>query len=277
MQWLLLSATCTMETTSMTTAALQIDAVPAFRDNYIWLLYRPGTAQAWAIDPGDAAPLLAALRQQHLQLAGVLITHHHSDHDGGVPVLLEHFPRLRVVGGINGQSPYLNERCTDNATLDLLGLEFKVLEVPGHTLDHIAFYSEQADALFCGDTLFAGGCGRLFEGSADQLYKSLLCISQLPGRTRVFCAHEYTLSNLKFARVVEPANHDLAERQRDAENQRQEGKPTVPSTLALELATNPFLRCHEPRIMAAVREQSGDVAPNGPAIFAALRKWKDHF
>lgn len=261
----------------MITTTLQIDAVPAFRDNYIWLLYRPGATEAWAVDPGDASPLLAALRQKHLQLAGVLITHHHADHDGGVPALLEQFPALRVIGGDHGLSPHLNERHANKAMLDILDISFEVLEVPGHTLDHIAFYSKEAETLFCGDTLFAGGCGRLFEGTADQLYNSLSCLSRLPPRTRVFCAHEYTLANLKFARAVDPANEALAARQQSAESQRTRHEPTVPSTLGLELATNPFLRCHEPRIMAAVREQSGNVAPTAPAIFAALRKWKDHF
>lgn len=256
---------------------LLIDPVPAFQDNYIWLLHIPGSTEAWAVDPGDADPLLSALDQRGLQLTGVLITHHHPDHDNGVPALSRRYPGLRVVGGMHGQSKHLNERLPDGDSLLILNSSFRLLEVPGHTLDHIAFYSEQEAALFCGDTLFTGGCGRLFEGTARQLYESLGRLAGLPGSTRVFCAHEYTLSNLRFARTVEPLNQALAERQQHAEACRSRGEPTVPSTLALELATNPFLRCREPRIMAAIREQSGDALVSPPDVFAALRKWKDHF
>jgi len=261
---------------------VHIEAVPAFRDNYIWLLERDG--HAVVVDPGDAIPVLQLLAARQWRLDAILVTHHHADHVGGVGDLVRAHP-ARVYGP--AQSPFadIDVRVREGDTVEVLGTAFSVMEVPGHTLDHIAYLSAALGALFCGDTLFAGGCGRLFEGTAAQMAASLAKIAALPGSTRVYCAHEYTLSNLRFALAVEPDNADLRRRRDQCAALRERGDPTVPSTLDMELATNPFLRCSQPAVMAAAREQraaaggpsAGTLAGDPTAVFAALRAWKDRF
>lgn len=255
----------------------KIEFIPAFNDNYIWCL-SDDKGNAVLVDPGDAEPALAHLKAQQLQLNAVLITHHHPDHVGGLPDLLSACGEVPVYGPEN-HCREINRRVTGGDTVTVLGSQFEVLAVPGHTLDHIAYYTpasgNSAPALFCGDTLFAGGCGRLFEGTPAQMYASLGALSELPGPTRVYCAHEYTLNNLKFARLAEPGNDALARRMDTTVELRAENRATVPSTIALELETNPFLRTHSEELQRTVAET--DQARHGTAIetFAALRAWKD--
>jgi hydroxyacylglutathione hydrolase len=227
---------------------LQIVALPAFNDNYIWLLRHHQYAAV--VDPGDAAPVIAYLQQHQLKLSAILITHHHSDHIDGVASLIQHYaPQVYASG--KEKYTFAHQAVVEGQTLHLdnLQLTLKVLEVPGHTLGHVAYYG--ANCLFCGDTLFAAGCGRLFEGSAEQLYASLQRLAQLPDTTAVYCTHEYTLRNLEFALSLSPNYPPLLQRQATELAKRQSGLPTLPSTIALELATNPFLRCSA--VFAAIR------------------------
>ena len=252
--------------------------VPAFRDNYLWLIHDGRNAAV--VDPGDAAPILAALQEHGLALTAILLTHHHADHIGGVPALLERF-QVPVFGprhdGIAAVTVALGEG--DRVDVPGLDLALRVLDVPGHTLGHIAYVCDGAEPwLFCGDTLFAGGCGRLFEGSPEQMAASLGKLAALPEATRVFCAHEYTLSNLRFACAVEPGNAALRARVVADTATRERGQPTVPSTIGVERATNPFLRYREPEIAAQLRAAGKLQGGESPvAVFAALREWKNTF
>jgi len=253
---------------------VSITPIAAFADNYIWLLQRGD--HAVVVDPGDAAPVLAALQQRQCNLDAIVVTHHHADHVGGVAHLEQAFGAT-VYGP--ARSPYapIGVRLRDGDRATLLGLEFGVFEVPGHTLDHIALFSPELEALFCGDTLFACGCGRLFEGTAEQMHASLDRIGRLPDATRIYCAHEYTSANIRFALAVEPDNVALVRRSQECARLRQQGLPTVPSDLALERATNPFLRCDQATVRAAVIRQRPGTGSELTAIFAALRGWKDGF
>lgn len=247
--------------------------IPAFRDNYIWLL-RKGAA-AVVVDPGDAPPVLEVLAREGLSLAAIVVTHHHADHQGGVSSLLAHFP-CPVFGpaaeSITGLTQPL--RGGETIHIDALDSEFRVLAVPGHTLGHLAYYG--AGCVFCGDTLFGAGCGRLFEGSPAQMLDSLERLAALPDDTAVYCAHEYTEANLRFALAVEPGNRRLQTRVDEVAVTRAKGLSTVPSTIALEKATNPFLRCGEPEVIASAQRSAG--AGSGPlAVFTALREWKNDF
>jgi hydroxyacylglutathione hydrolase len=255
---------------------LNIQPIPAYDDNYIWLL-SDANGQAVVVDPGDAAPVLAALHSQNLTLAGILITHHHFDHVGGLEALREAWHPV-VYGPDNPAIGGIDKRVGSGDKVTVLGIEFDVLEVPGHTLDHIAYFHRgQRSLLFCGDTLFAGGCGRVFEGTAAMMHNSLQRLAALPADTEVYCAHEYTLANLAFARAVEPDNGVLAQRQADAQAKRERDQPTVPSILGEELATNPFLRCDQPALLETLRAQ-GRLEGSAPAeVFATVRGWKDNF
>lgn len=258
---------------------IHIEPIPAFTDNYIWLLVDSDTSQAVVVDPGDAGPVEQALKEQNLQLEGILITHHHMDHIGGINQLLASHGHLPVYGPYSESIPQITHALGEGDNCNILGLNFTVIAVPGHTLDHIALFTDQTPehpALFCGDTLFAGGCGRIFEGDPQMMYTSLLRLAKLPGDTRVFCAHEYTLANLAFAQAVEPDNRALQQRIADCQSKRQDSIPTVPSTIAEEHATNPFLRCHLPEVQQAATQkgyQSGD----NWQVFATVRSWKDNF
>ncbi len=258
---------------------LQVTAVPAFADNYLWLIH--DQRHAAVVDPGDAAPIEAALAAMHLKLAAILLTHHHRDHAGGVADLLKHW-QVPVFGParekIDGISQPLSEG--DTADIPELGLQLSVLDVPGHTAGHIAYVSQTAPGqhwLFCGDTLFAGGCGRLFEGTPAQMTASLAKFEALADDTRVYCAHEYTVSNLRFAVAAEPDNAAVAQRLADAMAMRERGEATVPSTLALEKATNPFLRYREPGIVESLRTEGRLQQDDPVAAFAALREWKNSY
>jgi hydroxyacylglutathione hydrolase len=255
-------------------SALRFRPIPAFQDNYIWLLVRNG--HAVVVDPGDAKPVLGELQRAKLKLRDIVVTHHHSDHVGGVTELADAC-QGRVWGPARETIPRRLVALADGDAVELLGERFTVLDVPGHTLGHIALHAPALGALLCGDTLFAGGCGRLFEGTPRQMFHSLVRLAALPPHTRVYCAHEYTLSNLRFARAVEPHNEALAQRQRDCEAQRARGEPTVPSTIGIERATNPFLRCGEPEVRAAAERHTPGSSADPVATFAALRAWKNEF
>jgi len=250
---------------------ITVTPVRAFTDNYIWVLSQAG--EAVAVDPGDAAPLLHFLEQNRLQLTALLITHHHADHIGGINKLKAAAPGLTVFGpsGISGISHVVTEG--DHVTV--LGQPFEVLAVPGHTLDHIAYTDREH--LFCGDTLFGAGCGRLFEGTPQQMYTSLQKLATLPDSTKVYPAHEYTLSNLRFASAADPGNPAIAQRMRDDSTALANGAPTLPSLIGREKQTNPFLRAHEASLKASAETHSGSQLDNPVAVFAALRAWKNAF
>ena len=258
---------------------LFIEPIRAFSDNYIWLLHDGSSKQACVVDPGEAAPVIEALISRGLSLTAILITHHHPDHVGGVPALVERYDAT-VYGPDSAHFKGVDNVLRDGDRVSVLGQRFDVLTVPGHTLDHIAYFHqtpEQPPVLFAGDTLFAGGCGRLFEGTAEQMHRSLTRLAALPDNTQLFCAHEYTLANLRFALTVEPGNKALQQRLRDAERLRANDLPTLPSTIALEKATNPFLRSTEPQVVAAAGRYLEKDLGDAPAadIFAAVRSWKD--
>jgi hydroxyacylglutathione hydrolase len=253
-----------------------VTPVSAFRDNYIWLITNEDSNNAAVVDPGDAVPVLAALDDLRLKLSAILITHHHADHTGGVRQLLEHaaVPVYGPAGeAIPGRSHALKEG--DRVVLDDLQLTFDVLAVPGHTAGHIAYYGH--GCLFIGDTLFMAGCGRLFEGTATQMHASLQKLLALPDTTRVYCAHEYTLANLRFARAVEPDNTAINARMDRSETLRRQDLPTVPATLAEERQTNPFLRVDQAGVIAAAEKRAGHGLRSDAEVFAILRDWKDRF
>lgn len=249
--------------------------VRAFQDNYIWVIRGNSSTHALLVDPGDAAPVLAALPRMGLSPAAILCTHHHHDHVGGVPELLEHFPGLPVYGPMHEDIEGLTHPLREADEVRALGLHFQVLDIPGHTRGHIAYYGH--DWLFCGDTLFSAGCGRLFEGTAAQMHDSLARLCALPDNTQVYCGHEYTLANLRFALTVEPQNSAALAYRAAAEAKQAAGVPTIPSTMKLERQINPFLRTGEATIRAATENQAGQPLPDSVAVFGALRRWKDNF
>ncbi len=251
-----------------------VEPIPAFDDNYLWLLARGSLAAV--VDPGDAEPVLQRLARRNLDLQAILVTHHHGDHVGGVAALA-HATGARVYGPRGEQIPARDVALGGGDRIEVLGAAFEVLDVPGHTLGHIAYHAPALRALFCGDTLFAAGCGRLFEGTAGQMTASLAKLAALPADTRVYCAHEYTLSNLRFALAVEADNEALRERQRSCVALRERGEPTLPSTIAEELATNPFLRCDAPAVRRVAEARAGQPLPTTEAVFAVIRQWKNVF
>jgi hydroxyacylglutathione hydrolase len=255
---------------------MNLTIIPVLDDNYIWLLAEGN--QAWAVDPGVAVPVLEALRARGLTLAGILVTHHHADHVGGV-AQLRAATGAAVYGPAHEPIPQPYQPLTGGQTFDALGLNWCVLAVPGHTAGHLAYYAQppqQAPILFCGDTLFCAGCGRLFEGTPAQMLASLDVLAELPGTTRVCCAHEYTLSNLRFAAAVEPNNAAVAQHAAWCREQRAQGLPTLPSTLTLERQINPFLRTRESAVITAARAHGAD-SNDAVAVLAALREWKNVF
>jgi hydroxyacylglutathione hydrolase len=265
--------------TDLSRSDLAVLAVPAFKDNYLWLIH--DGVHAAAVDPGDAQPILDALESHNLTLTAILLTHHHADHIGGVPQLLQR-KRVPVFGPRNEAIPAVTEAVAggQRITVPGLGLEMDILDVPGHTRGHIAYVRHTPGErwVFCGDTLFAGGCGRLFEGTPAQMVESLAKLAALPDDTLVYCAHEYTLSNLRFADAVEHGNKALQLRLRDESAKRSAGLPTVPSTIGLEKGTNPFLRYREPAVVEQLIAV-GKLRPGATPVdaFAALREWKNVF
>ncbi|MBT8058807.1 MAG: hydroxyacylglutathione hydrolase [Gammaproteobacteria bacterium] len=251
-----------------------VTAIPAFTDNYIWLVSAGGDECA-VVDPGDAEPVLQVLAREHLTLRHILLTHHHADHTGGVSRLVRE-TSAQVTGPADQRIARVDRTVVEGDTVSLpeLELAFEVIEVPGHTASHIAFFGH--GSLFCGDTLFSVGCGRLFEGTPEQMQSSLDKLAALPPETRVFCAHEYTLSNCDFARAVEPENAELARRASEVEASRAVGRCTVPSRLGEELAVNPFLRTRQPPVVSAAQERQPGVSA-GAETLGVIRRWKDSF
>jgi len=259
---------------------LSVQAVHAFDDNYIWLIRHPDRPQVLIVDPGDAEPVIAAITAQSLEPVGILITHHHWDHVGGIDDLLAHYQQsIPVYGPAKETIPHISHPLSEGDTvhIDTLNADFRVLDVPGHTAGHIAYVHSATDnnLVFVGDTLFAGGCGRLFEGTPEQMHDSLNRIAALPDDTQVYCAHEYTADNLVFARIAEPDNLALQTRQQTVQQQRAQNQATVPSLLADEKATNPFLRCAQPEMIRAAEGFSGRKLPTAAEVFGAVRHWKD--
>ncbi|WP_414827836.1 hydroxyacylglutathione hydrolase [Alteromonas sp. H39] len=249
--------------------------IPAFTDNYIWCLHN--ASHAVVVDPGDAQPVMAFLKQHSLSLAAILITHHHHDHTGGIARLVSANPNVPVIGPrgnhIRGITKSVSQG--DTVHLPVLSLTFSVIETPGHTLDHIAFYGH--GALFCGDTLFSAGCGRLFEGSPEQMLHSLNKFKRLPDDTIVYCTHEYTQANVAFAKAVEPDNAELQAYSDWADAQRNNDNPTLPTDIKTQKAINPFLRSHLSGIQESLASHWGKSPVNDVDAFAGVRRWKDEF
>ncbi len=253
---------------------LTIIPIPALKDNYIWTLH--DQHHAVVVDPGDAAPVLAYLNAHQLKLTAILCTHHHNDHTGGVLELVQVY-NVPVYGPQHEDIPCISHALSAGDVVELAELNIKldVLDIPGHTRGHIAFVGE--GGVFCGDTLFGCGCGKIFEGTAAQLFHALQQLVNLPDETRVYCGHEYTEANIRFALACEPDNAKLKQRQADAHALRAAGLPTLPSTIALEKSTNPFLRCAEPDIIVTAQRMADIDQTDEISVFTALRSWKDHF
>lgn len=254
---------------------LSVTPIPAFGDNYIWLMRQDTSPDVCIVDPGDAAPVIQTLERDKLNLASVLITHHHHDHIGGLVELIERYSP-HVIGPHNPQITGIDERVGEGDTCRVMGRLFDVMEVPGHTLDHIAFFTAGIPPLlFCGDTLFSAGCGRLFEGTPEQMHRALQALARLPDDTLVFAAHEYTQANLDFASVADPNNPDVATALKETQRARALDRPTLPSSLGREKRINPFLRCADPEVRAAASRHGN--TDTEQATFATLRAWKDNF
>jgi hydroxyacylglutathione hydrolase len=254
----------------------QFDVIPlrAFSDNYVWTIRDRGKAAV--VDPGDARPVLDYLDREKLELVAILNTHHHADHVGGNRGLLARW-KVPVFGPDDPRIGEVTDRMKDGmrCTLPHFGIEFEVSEIPGHTRSHIAFHG--GGMLYCGDTLFAVGCGRLFEGTPEQMHESLSRLMKLPDDTSVYCGHEYTLSNIRFARAVEPDNAALRELEAAAQRQRDQDLPTLPSTVAQEKATNPFVRVREPAVIAAASRHANRQLTDPVGVLGELREWKNSF
>lgn len=256
-----------------------VDATPirAFSDNYIWMIHglRDRT-QVAVVDPGDARPVIATLESRGLRLGAILVTHHHFDHVGGVAELRRRY-NADVIGPAGETIPECSRsvRGGERVKVAAIEAEFDVLDIPGHTRGHIAFVGH--GALFCGDTMFSAGCGRLFEGTPEQMTRSLSSLRDLPMETRVFCGHEYTVNNLRFALAVEPDNVPAREYLEKARGLRAKGEPTLPSTMALEIKVNPFLRCRQPTVKKSAEQHAGRALDDEVEVFATIRQWKDGF
>ncbi|MGF1749772.1 hydroxyacylglutathione hydrolase [Vibrio cionasavignyae] len=251
---------------------LHIKSIPAFNDNYIWLIQNNQKLCA-VVDPGDAEPVIAYLEKNQLELTTIMITHHHWDHINGIEALVAKYPNLTVIGPENDVIPHLTHQVSEGHRIHLFGEEFLVLDLPGHTLDHIGYVGDAK--LFCGDVLFSAGCGRIFEGTPEQMFNSLQKLTLLPEETDVYCTHEYTLSNLAFAMAIEPHNAYLHDYREQANQKRVQGIPTLPTSISIEKRINPFLRTQQIEVMKSVANRSINNDP--VSTFTALREWKNEF
>lgn len=262
---------------------IRISPIPALDSNYFWLIQPDQHSRtAYVVDPGDAGPVRARLQQEGLDLAAILVTHHHRDHISGIPELVAEF-NIPVYGRPSERTPQITDPVQPGDSLQLETvkgtMKFEILDVGGHTLDHIAYFfagdALQPPSLFCGDALFAGGCGRRFEGSEEMMWQSLERLRSLPDETLIYCAHEYTLDNLRFAVAVEPDNLELQQRLQQVEQLRHQGSCTLPSAIGIEKRTNPFLRCHLRQLRTAAENLSGQTCPTPAQVFGTLRRLKD--
>lgn len=250
--------------------------ISALKDNYIWMLLNEKTSAAWIVDPGEASPVFEYLKQHHINLHGIFVTHHHWDHTNGIADLIQTYP-IQVIGSIDSCCPHISKRVANDEILTLEAWlpKIRALSIPGHTLDHTAYAIGKA--LFTGDTLFGAGCGRLFEGSPEQMYQSLQKLANLPEDTQIYCGHEYTLANLRFAAVVEPQNEAISQRIEKTQVLRDKNCPSLPSLLSEEKQTNPFLRSHVLAVQEQVSAQFQRKMTDPIEVFAALRQWKNVF
>ena len=253
---------------------IKIESIEAFTDNYIWLVTT--NEGSIVIDPGESSNVINYLDNNQLDLKAIFITHHHFDHTGGIDEITSYYP-VNVFGPINDVET-INKRLKDGDRVSIIGIDFEIIEIPGHTLDHIAYFSENNGnpILFCGDTLFAAGCGRVFEGTFEQMYESIIKLKNLPINTKIYCGHEYTLSNLEFAKEAEPFNQDTLSRYNNVLKLREKGTPSIPSLLSTELKTNPFLRCDNKEVQENISTKFKTIKES-KEIFKALRLWKDNF
>jgi len=253
---------------------VKIESIEAFTDNYIWLVTT--NEGSIVIDPGESSNVINYLDNNQLDLKAIFITHHHFDHTGGINEITSYYP-VNVFGPINNVET-INKRLKDGDRVSIIGIDFEIIEIPGHTLDHIAYFSENNGnpILFCGDTLFAAGCGRVFEGTFEQMYESIIKLKNLPINTKIYCGHEYTLSNLEFAKEAEPFNQDTLSRYNNVLKLREKGTPSIPSLLSTELKTNPFLRCDNKEVQENISTKF-KTTKESKEIFKALRLWKDNF
>lgn len=256
-------------------STIEIIPIPILRDNYVWIVIHKESRQALIIDPGEAQAVIDYVEDNNLTPSAILITHHHWDHTNGLQGLVDRYD-VPVFGSECSPNQLITHQVSGNNTVQINEFfpEYKVISIPGHTLDHVAYYA--GDVLFCGDTLFAAGCGRVFEGTAEQLYSSLQALAALPSDTKIYCAHEYTLSNLRFAEAVEPNNSDIKMRIKKVKLMRDQHLPTLPSILSEEMLTNPFLRCHISSVMRSAEQQTGYALKNPVEVFSALREWKNN-
>ncbi|MEW6984453.1 hydroxyacylglutathione hydrolase [Colwelliaceae bacterium 6471] len=266
----------------MTQSQIKVVAIKAFSDNYIWALHSATTSNISLVDPGDAEVCIRYIEDNSLILSNILITHHHADHTGGIKALKDYCQHrqwpLNIYGPAHENIPCCQHQLVDN---DVISIDneycFKVIELPGHTLGHIAYFSNEAGVLFCGDTLFSGGCGRIFEGTAQQMHHSLCKLSDLPEKTRVYCAHEYTLANLNFALTVDPNNPELIQYYNQVTQLREHDKSTIPTSILVEKSINPFLRCHTKDLQHSAQEFAKAETLTPLETFTIIRRWKDNF
>ncbi|OGT37110.1 MAG: hydroxyacylglutathione hydrolase [Gammaproteobacteria bacterium RIFCSPHIGHO2_12_FULL_38_14] len=250
---------------------MHVEAIPALKDNYIWAIHAKND-RIVIVDPGDATPVINYLKNHHLTLSALLITHHHWDHTNGIQKLKETY-NVPIYGP--DDIVHVTHILNNTANLSIDHINFKIITVPGHTQDHLAYYCE--DKIFCGDTLFAAGCGRLFEGTAEMMFDSLQKISSLPNETKIYCAHEYTLHNLQFAKIVEPENEKIVSRINKINTIRAQTLPSLPSLLFEEKETNPFLRCHIKTVIKSAEKYANRTLNSPVEVFSVIRKWKDSF
>lgn len=257
------------------TLSLKIHAIPALKDNYIWTLINTETSEVIIVDPGESMPAIHFLSQNNLSLTAILVTHHHWDHTNGIGELKDKYD-VKVYGAKIENIPTVTHALNDQEIFKIENFpEFLAISIPGHTLGHMAYYGN--GLLFSGDTLFSAGCGRLFEGTAEQLYTSLQKLSALPDETKIYCGHEYTQKNLQFAHLVEPNNADILNRLNEVNRLRQANLPSLPSSLYQEKLTNPFLRCDSDELITNVEKFSNQKLVNTVDVFTCLRKWKDSY
>jgi hydroxyacylglutathione hydrolase len=270
-------ATQKIKTMQTKTSPLKITPLHAFDDNYIWCIETQESDHFVVVDPGDASVVTSYALKIQKKLSAILVTHHHGDHTGGVAQLTAHYRDIPVYGPENSPYQGITHTLKEYCNVNILGVNFNVMEIPGHTLDHIAYFNHQQEILFCGDTLFLAGCGRVFEGTPKQMHHSLSKIMELPPTTRAYPTHEYSLANLEFAMAVDENNAALKLVQKKCKDKRSASQVTLPTTLAQEAAINPFLRVDNKAVIASANKYKANELHHPSEVFAALRQWKNDF